>query len=115
MPLTYADSVAVLKDRVGIIGDALPLVTQVQRPGDDPIGPSLFRIGVADADISDLCLSGLYVGRSILTRVSFKGTELRLSAFNWSGLEECDFSGANLQQADLRSSRFVRCSFEAAF
>jgi uncharacterized protein YjbI with pentapeptide repeats len=114
MALTYHESVAVLKDRVEIIGDALPQVTRVPRPGDDTIGPSIFRMGIEDADISGLCLPGLYVGRSILTRVTFRATELRLSAFNWSGLHDCDFSSSDLRQADLRSSRFIRCSFDGA-
>jgi uncharacterized protein YjbI with pentapeptide repeats len=111
---SYPESVAVLKERVEIIGDALAQVTQVPRPEDDPIGPSIFRMGLEDADISGLCLPGLYVARSVLTRVTFKGTELRLSAFNWNGLHDCDFSATDLRHADLRSSRFVRCTFDGA-
>jgi uncharacterized protein YjbI with pentapeptide repeats len=114
MALNYPESVAVLKERVEIIGDALPHVTQVPRPADDPIGPSIFRMRLEDADISGLSLPGLYVGRSVLTRVSFKASELRLSAFNWNGLHDCNFSAADLERADLRSSRFVRCSFDGA-
>jgi uncharacterized protein YjbI with pentapeptide repeats len=114
MALTYADSVTVLRERVDIIGTALPEVTRVPRPDDDPCGPSIFRMGLEDADLSGLCLPGLYVSRSQLERVRFAGTELRLAAFNWDDILDCDFTGADLRQAELRCSRFVRCRFDEA-
>jgi uncharacterized protein YjbI with pentapeptide repeats len=114
MALSYADSVTVLKARVDIIGDALPEVTHVPRPDDDPIGPSVFRMRLEDADLSGLCLPGLYVSRSELARVLFAGTELRLAAFNWNDVLDCDFTRADLRHAELRCSRFVRCRFDAA-
>jgi uncharacterized protein YjbI with pentapeptide repeats len=114
MALTYADSVTVLKGRVAIIGDALPEVVRVPRPDDDPVGPSIFRLRLEDVDLGGLCLPGLYVSRSELSRVSFVGAELRLAAFNWNDLLGCDFGGSDLRQADLRSSRFVRCRFDGA-
>jgi hypothetical protein len=114
MTRTYTDSVTVLKERVGIIGDALPEVTRVPRPADDPFGPSIFRTRVDDADLSGLCLPGLYVSRSELARVLFTGSELRLSAFNWNNILDCDFTGADFRQAELRCSRFVRCRFTGA-
>ncbi len=40
----YRDSVAVLKDRVEIIGDALPEVTRNPRHDDEVLGPSIFRM-----------------------------------------------------------------------
>lgn len=114
MTPTYADSVTILKERVGIIGAALPEVTRVPRPDDDPFGPSIFRMGVDDADLSGLCLPGLYVSRSELSRVRFIGSELRLSAFNWNNILDCDFTGADFRQAELRCSRFVGCRFTGA-
>ena len=114
MKRTYTDSVTVLKERVGTIGDALPEVTRVPRPEDDPFGPSIFRMGVDEADLSGLCLPGLYVSRSELSRVRFTGSELRLSAFSWSTILDCEFTGADFRQAELRCSRFVRCRFTGA-
>ena len=114
MKRTYTDSVTVLKERVGAIGEALPQVTQVPQPGDDPFGPSIFRMVVDDADLSGLCLPGLYVARSELCRVRFTGSELRLSAFDWNTILDCDFMGADFREAELRCSRFVRCRFGGA-
>jgi uncharacterized protein YjbI with pentapeptide repeats len=114
MALTYADSVAVLKERGDIIGTALSEVTRVPRPDDDPFGPSIFRAGLEHADLSGLCLPGLYVSRSQLAGVRFSGTELRLSAFNWNDILDCDFTEADFRQAELRCSRFVRCRFDEA-
>ncbi len=114
MAMTYTDSVNVLKERVDIIGDALPEVTRVPRPDDDPIGPRIFRMRLDDVDLSGLCLPGLYVSRSELTRIRFAGTELRLAVFNWNDILDCDFSGADLSGAELRCARFVRCRFDAA-
>jgi hypothetical protein len=111
---TYTGSVAVLKERVGAIGDPLREVTRVPRPEDDPFGPSIFRMGVDEADLGGLCLPGLYVSRSELSRVRFTGTDLRLSGFNWSNMVDCDFTGADFRQAELRCSRFVRCRFTGA-
>lgn len=111
---SYRDSVALLKERVEISGDALPEVVRVPRPDDDPVGPSLFRMRLDGAELTGLCLRGLYVSRSELKRVSFAGSELQLAAFNWSDLIECDFSGVDLRQADLRSSVFSRCRFDGA-
>ena len=112
--LSYSDSIALLKERVEIIGDALPEVVRVPRPDDDPFGPSLFRMGLEGAELAGLCLRGLYVSRSELKRVSFAGSDLQLAAFNWSDLIDCDFSGVDLRQADMRSSAFSRCRFDRA-
>ena len=109
--MNYTDSVTVLKERVEVIGDALSEITRVPRPDDDPFGPGIFRMRVDDVDLSGLCLPGLYVSRSELSRVRFTGTELRLSAFNWSDLIDCDFREADFTDAELRCSRFVRCQF----
>jgi pentapeptide repeat protein len=108
---SYSDSVEILKDRVGIIGDALPLVERVPRHDDEVLGPSIFRTVVDDASLEGLTLSGLYVGRSIVRRATFAGSELRLAAFNWSGIADCNFEGADLAGADLRACEFIRCSF----
>ena len=108
---SYGDSIRILNDRVGILGDALPTVERVPRHDDEVLGPSIFRTRVEDVSLEGLTLSGLYVGRSLLSRISFAGSELRLAAFNWSRVADCDFHGADLKGADLRACDFVRCSF----
>ena len=111
---SYAESIQILADRAGIIGEALPSVERVPSPGDEVIGPSIFRTRVEDVSLNGLTLTGLYVGRSLLERVSFAESELRLAAFNWSGISDCTFEGADLTGADLRACEFVRCSFRRA-
>jgi uncharacterized protein YjbI with pentapeptide repeats len=112
--LTYVESVAVLKSKVDIMGDALPTVTRTPRYDDEKIGPSIFRMKVEDVSLDGLTLLGLYVGRSELSRLSFKATDLHLCAFNWSDIIKCDFSSADLSHADLRACHFVSCSFAGA-
>src|SRR5688500_12362861 len=107
---TYEDSVLLLKERAGAMGDALPLVQRVPRPDDDPIGPSFFGPRWEVVVLAVLSLPGLYVSRSQLARISFRSSDLRLAAFNWSDVLDCDFHGADLSGAALRSSRFTRCT-----
>ena len=107
----YADSIAILKERLDVIGDALPDVTERPRHDDEILGPTIFRMRAADVSLASLTLTGLYVGRSELRRVSFQDTELRLAVFNWSDIVECDFRRADLSDADFRACRFVRCDF----
>jgi pentapeptide repeat protein len=111
---SYADSIRILDDRVGIIGDALPSVDRVPRHDDDIVGPGIFRTRVEDVSLAGLTLSGLYVSRSLLSRISFAECDLRLAAFNWNGVADCDFEGADFAGADLRACEFVRCSFRRA-
>jgi uncharacterized protein YjbI with pentapeptide repeats len=110
----YQDSFAALKDRVDIIGEPQPSVTRPPRHDDEVLGPSMFRLRVADVSLENLTLRGLFVGRSTLKSISFRDSDLQLSAFNWSDIVDCDFSGADLKGADLRACRFERCSFRGA-
>ena len=111
---SYIESFAVLSDRVEIIGDPLPAINRPPRHDDDELGPSIFRMRVEEVSLEGLTLPGLYVGRSELVRVSFKGTDLHLSAFNWSDILDCDFSEADLSNTDLRACKFSRCDFSGA-
>ena len=110
----YAESIAILKERLDIIGDALPEVTERPRHDDEILGPTIFRMSAADVSLASLTLTGLYVARTELRRVAFHETELRLAVFNWSDIVECDFRRADLSDADFRACRFVRCSFRDA-
>jgi Pentapeptide repeats (8 copies) len=114
MRASYRESVAVLSERVEIIGGPLPSVTRPPRHDDEEPGPSLFRLLVQGVSLEDLTLPGLYVGRSELKALSFRNSDLHLSAFNWSDVVECDFTAADLSGADLRGCLFVRCTFRGA-
>lgn len=107
----YRESVALLEERTGCIGDALSVIDRVPRHDDEALGPSTFRMFVDEASREHLTLSAPYVGRSELRRVSFVGADLCLAAFNWSTLVDCSFGGAWLVGADLRASRFVGRNF----
>jgi uncharacterized protein YjbI with pentapeptide repeats len=111
MRTSYDSSFLVLRERVEIIGDAQSEVVRPPRHDDQEPGPSIFRMLVEDVKLEDLTLPGLYVGRSELRRVSFRGSDLHLSAINWSDLADCDFGGADLSGSDLRACKFVRCLF----
>jgi len=111
---SYPESVAVLKERVEIIGDALSEVTRNPCHDDEVLGPSIFRMLLEDFSLEGLTLLGLYVGRSELRRVSFRDSDLSLSTFNWSDFEQCSFEGADLSRADLRACNFMRCRFDMA-
>lgn len=114
MRLPYADNFAALAELVEISGEPMPDVHRVPRHDDEILGPSIFRAAVEEAVLENLTLPGLYVGRSELVAVTFSGSDLRLSAFNWSDVTDCDFSQADLSRADLRSCQFSGCSFRGA-
>ena len=111
---SYGDSISVLKDRVDVIGDFQAQVSRTPRHDDDEPGPTIFRMLVEDVDLANLTMPGLYIGRSHLRRISFRDSDLHLSALNWSDLEECDFSETDLSRSDLRACTFVRCLFRGA-
>lgn len=114
MTRSYEESFKILAERIDITGDPMPGVKRVPRADDDKLGPSLFRMLVEDVELDGLSIPGLYVGRSELTRVSFRGSDLHLSAINWSDVIECDFREADLSGADLRASKFIGCDFSSA-
>jgi BTB/POZ domain-containing protein KCTD9 len=110
----YAESFALLQERLELIGEPRPEVSRPPRHDDEEPGPSIFRYVAEDEDFMALTLPGFFVGRSSLVNVSFTGSDLRLSTFNWSDFTACDFSGCNLAGSDLRTCRFNDCSFENA-
>jgi hypothetical protein len=114
MRSTYNSSYMLLKDRVDILGEPQPQVTRPPRHDDEKPGPSIFRLLLEDVKLEDLTVPGLYVARSELRRISFRGSDLHMSAVNWCDLLDCDFSAADLSGCDLRASTFVRCVFRGA-
>ena len=114
MRLAYEESFARLRELADIMGEPRPIVTGPPRYDDDELGPTFFRMLVKDMSLENLTVPGLFVGRSEILRVSFRGTDLRLSTFNWSNLSDCDFRDVDFSGADLRACIFVRCSFVRA-
>lgn len=111
---SYEESFKELSDRVEIIGEPRPVVEAPPRHDDDPPGPSIFRLLIADVSLDELTLPGLFVGRSELKRISLRGSDLHFSCINWNDVIECDFSGADLSGSDLRATRFTKCDFSRA-
>jgi uncharacterized protein YjbI with pentapeptide repeats len=114
MRRSYHESFTVLNEAVEIVGEPRPVVTRPPRADDLEFGPSIIRTLVEGADLSDLTLPGLYVGRSELRRVFLAGSDLRLSTFNWNDVSACSFYRCDLSGADLRACNFERCSFTQA-
>jgi uncharacterized protein YjbI with pentapeptide repeats len=81
---------------------------------DEELGFSFFRHVVEDADFSDLTLPCTFFGRSGLSSVSFRNTDLSGSRMCWNDFIGCDFSGADLSACDMRASLFEECKFSEA-
>src|SRR5262245_46783838 len=76
---------------------------------DEDLGFSFFRAGAEEIDLSNLSLPRTYFGRSLLTRVTFIGTDLSESRMCWNDFIECDFTGTDLSRCDMRASVFEAC------
>jgi uncharacterized protein YjbI with pentapeptide repeats len=112
--LPYDQSLAILTQKAGVIGDALVTLDRRPQHDDEILGPSIFRTMVEDLSLEHLTLPCLFVCRSELKRVSLVSSDLRLSTINWNDVVQCDFSRAILIDADLRACRFERCVFRGA-
>lgn len=96
--------------------------------------PPDFESGLKESDLENLTLPRTFFGRSEISRISFRNTDLSESTLCWNDfiqvnftdadLSACDlraalFTGvvfvrANLQNADLRRSSFKECDFTDA-
>jgi hypothetical protein len=114
MPKSYQESFERLAGLVEIIGEPRPDVLRPPRYDDEEVGPSVFRSLVADVDLTDLTLPGLYVARSQMTSCNFARSDLHLSTFNWSDITHCEFTDCDLRGSDLRACNFADCSFRGA-
>ena len=114
MRKSYQESFAALTEAAEIVGEPRPVVTRPPRADDLEFGPSIFRVLVEGADLSDLTLPGLYVARSELRRLFLAGSDLRFSTFNWTDVSGCSFYRCDLSGADLRGCSFDKCAFTQA-
>jgi uncharacterized protein YjbI with pentapeptide repeats len=111
---SYEASFSAIVDLAGADGRPVPQVTQRPRHDDDDYGPSLFRTQVSECNLERLTLPGLFVGRSLLTKVSFSGSLLRMSTLCWCDFVRCWFDRCDLRESDLRASDFRTCDFRSA-
>ncbi len=78
---------------------------------DEELGVSFFRAGVEGADYSSLTLPRTFFGRSELSDIDFRNTDLSGSRMCWNDFIRCDFSAADLSGCDMRASNFRECKF----
>src|SRR5262245_527351 len=77
----------------------------------EPWGVCFFRLIVTDKVLSNLTLPRTYFGRSEISNVSFRNTDLTESNLCWNDFVNVDFSATTLARCDLRSSVFDRVKF----
>lgn len=133
--LSYEDSYRFLQES-GFLekGAILPLPNRRPRFDDDLThGVHFFRTWVGNGkpfglEASDpnfewptevhhfenLTLPRTYFGRSEISRISFKNTDLSESVLCWNDFIEVDFTHADLVECDLRSSLYTRTLFVCA-
>ncbi len=107
----YNKSFEIAQEALGIEGEPIENVTQRPAHDDEELGPSLFRTGVEDAEVHDLTLPGLFIGRTDVRSLRMTNCDLRLSTFCWNDFTGCVFERSILRATDFRNSNYLRCSF----
>jgi len=109
---SYEDSCRVLQAK-GVLApeEFPPLPEKPPRYDDEKLGISFFRTRLADVKLEDLSLPRTFFGRSEISGVSFRGSDLSESTACWNDFIEVDFSLADLSRADLRASIFHKVNF----
>lgn len=136
--LSYDESCRLLI-RIGCLslhdcGGTLPVLPD-QRPqsGDDlPFGVRFFRTWVGsgrpfglqappdfesdlkERDLENLTLPRTFFGRSEISRISFRNTDLSESTLCWNDFIRVDFTDADLSVCDLRAALFTGVVFVRA-
>lgn len=118
----YDDSIRRLQE-LGVLGpgENPPMPDHVPQPEDnEPLGLSFFRTFLGeDADLSNLTLPRTFFGRSEISDVSFRNTDLTESNLRWNDFINVDFTDAVLAKSDFRASlynnvKFVRTDLRGA-
>jgi uncharacterized protein YjbI with pentapeptide repeats len=71
-------------------------------------------VEVAEHALANLTLPRTFFGRSEISSISFRNTDLSESTLCWNDFIEVDFTDADLSVADLRASLFKRVAFVRA-
>jgi uncharacterized protein YjbI with pentapeptide repeats len=107
--LSYELSCSRLRE-IGLLApdDRAPMPKRVpQYDDDEPLGVNIFRMRLADSlDLSDLSLPRTFFGRSEISQVSFRNSDLHESNLCRNDFLGVDFTGADLSHSDMRSSIF---------
>jgi uncharacterized protein YjbI with pentapeptide repeats len=83
----------------------------VGRPfGLQPSNPDDW-VDVAEHALANLTLPRTFFGRSEISSISFKNTDLSESTLCWNDFIEVNFTDADLSESDLRASIFRRVAF----
>jgi BTB/POZ domain-containing protein KCTD9 len=117
--LNYSDSIRRIQELgLGFLEpDAEPPVPDhVPQPEDEePLGLSFFRTFVGEgADLSNLSIPRTFFGRSEISNVAFRNTDLSESNLRWNDFVDVDFTEATLVCADFRASIYTRVNFSRA-
>lgn len=76
--------------------------------------PPDFTSNTKEDDFENLTLPRTFFGRSEISRISFRNTDLSESTLCWNDFIEVNFTDADLSSSDLRSARFIRTLFVRA-
>ncbi len=83
-----------------------------QYDDEGPLGVEFFRTFIGDGcDLSNLTLPRTFFGRSEISDVCFRNTDLSESNLCWNDFKNVDFSEAVLTRCDIRASIFNRVKF----
>jgi BTB/POZ domain-containing protein KCTD9 len=66
---------------------------------------------IQESDCENLTLPRTFFGRSEISRISFKNSDLSESTFCWNDFIEVNFTDADLSECDLRASLYKRTLF----
>lgn len=80
----------------------------------DFTGATLTRLVCANADLSQLELTGSEWEHCDLSKLNFRNADLSNAYFHGGRLDDCDFSGANLSGASFEKLKLTRCIFTGA-
>jgi hypothetical protein len=86
------------------VGSGSPHGLQASRPEDE-------GHGLGEHDLEHLTIPRTFFGRSEISYISFKNTDLSESTLCWNDFIEVDFTEADLSGSDLRASLFKRTAF----
>ena len=111
---TYEESFLHAQNVIGLEGESRPNPTQRPKHNENPCGPSFFRAGSDDSDLSNLTLPGFFICRSELNGANLVNSDFHLSTWCWNDFNDCDFSGCDFTDSDFRASQFDGCNFTNA-
>ena len=92
-----------------------PLLDRMPRYDDEVIGLNFFKTVLEDdTRFSGLTIPRTFIGRSEVSAVSFRNSDLSESCFCWNDFIDVSFCEADLSASDLRSSIFTNVDFTSA-